>query len=203
LTATCPGYVSIRPTRELLDEALGPRRSIGWISQLRLEAGRQAGQVLRQIDTSPLGPLLAVRDETFFQDQPILLVLDPVSTTILWARVCADRQADTWGLALLQAQDRGARSAGLVEEMARVYPKSQQLVDMADVAVQKDPWHVQRAGRQVRRNLVRAAYRALARVLKLEHQLAKAWDDTVFTQQYLAAVAQEAQLIAQHDCFTK
>ena len=203
LTATFPGNVSIRPTQELLDEALGQRRSIGWISQLRLEAGRQAGQVLRQIDTSPLGPLIAVRDETFFQDQPILLVLDPVSTTILWAEVCADRQADTWGLALLQAQDRGARIVGLVEDMARVYPKSQQLVDMADVAVQKDPWHVQRAGSQVRQDLERAAYRAMARVLKLEHQLVKAWDDTVFTQQYLAAGVQEAQLLAQHDCFAE
>ena len=97
LTATFPGNVSIRPTQELLAAALGQRPSIGWISELRLAAGRQAGQVLRQIDTRPLGPLLAVRDETFFQDQPILLVLDPVSTTILWAEVCADRQADTWG----------------------------------------------------------------------------------------------------------
>lgn len=201
LTATFPGNVSIRPMQELLTAALGQRPSIGWISELRLAAGRQAGLVLRQIDTRPLGPLLAVRDETFFQDQPILLVLDPVSTTILWAEVCADRQADTWGLVLLQAQDRGARIVGLVEDMARVYPKSQQLVDMADVAVQKDPWHVQRAGSQVRRDLERAAYRAMAHVLKLEHQLAKAWDDTVFTQQYVPAVAQEAQLITQHDDF--
>jgi len=46
-----------------------------------------------------------------------------------------------------------------------------------------------------------AAYRAMAHVLKLERQLAKAWDDTVFAQQYVPAVAQEAQLITQHDDF--
>jgi hypothetical protein len=203
LTATFPGNVSIRPTQEILAEALDQRRSIGWISQFRLDAGRQAGQVLRQIDTSPLGPLIVIRDETFFHGQPILIVIDPVSTTILLAEVCADRQADTWGLALLLAQDQGATIVGLVEDMARFYPKSQQLADMADVAVQKDPWHVQRAGSQVRRDLERAAYRAMATVLKLEQQLTKAWDDTVFAQQYLAAVAKEAQLIAQHDSFAE
>lgn len=203
LTATFPGNVSIRPTQAILHEALGQRPSIGWISQLRLAAGRQAGQVLRQIDTSSLGPLIVVRDETFFQDQPILIVIDPVSTTILVAEVCADRQADTWGLALLLAQDRGATIVGLVEDMARAYPKSQKLVDMADVAVQKDPWHLQRDGSQVRRHLEKAAYRAMATVLKLEQQLAEAWDDTLFAQQYLAAVAAEESLIAQHDSFAE
>ena len=93
---------------------------------------------MSQIDTSPLGPLIVIRDETFFQEHPILMVVDPLSTTILLALACSDRQADTWGLALLMAQERGATIIGLVEDMARFYPKSQKLVDMGDVAVQKD-----------------------------------------------------------------
>jgi len=32
--------------------------------------------------TLPLGTVIAARDETFFQGQPLLLVIDPVSTTI-------------------------------------------------------------------------------------------------------------------------
>lgn len=201
LTATFPGNVSIRPIQEILREALDQSRSVGWISQLRLEAGRQAGQVLRQIDTSPLGPQIVVRDETFFQGQPILMVIDPVSTTILLALVCDDRQGDTWGLALLLAQDQGATIVGLVEDMARFYRKSQQVVEMDDVAVQKDPWHLQRDGSKVRLYLEKAAYRAMSAVLKLEKQLAKAWDDTLFDKEYLAAVAKEERLIAQHDRF--
>jgi hypothetical protein len=201
LAATFPGNVAIRPLQTILQEAFDQRRSIGWISQLRLHAGRLAGEQLRQIDTSPLGPLLVLRDETFFQGQPILLVVDPVSTTILFAQVCADRQADTWGIALLMAQERGAVIAGLIEDMARVYPKSQQLVGMAQVAVQKDPWHLQRDGSRVRLFLEKAAYRAMGQVIKLEKQLATAWDEVLFTQHYLPAVAQEDQAIADHDAF--
>ena len=201
LTATFPGNVAIRPLQAVMQEAFDQPRSVGWISQLRLHAGRQAGEKLRQMDTSPLGPLLVVRDETFFQGQPILLVVDPVSTTILLAQVCADRQADTWGVALLMAQERGAVIAGLVEDMARVYPKSQQLVAMEQVPVQKDPWHIQRDGSRLRLWLEKAAYRAMGQVLKLEKQLAKAWDEALFVQHYLPAVAQEEQAIAHHDAF--
>lgn len=201
LTATFPGAVSIRPTQAILREALDQTRCVGWVSQLRLAAGRQAGRVLSQIDTSPLGPLIVIRDETFFQGHPILMVVDPLSTTILLALACSDRQADTWGLALLMAQERGATITGLVEDMARFYPKSQKLVDMGDVAVQKDPWHLQRDGGRARMYLEKAAYRAMGAVLKLEKRLVKAWDDTLFEQHYLPAVALEEHLIAQHDAF--
>lgn len=201
LAATFPGNVSIRPLQAIMDEAFGQKRSVGWISQMRLEAGRDASKVLCQIDTSPLGPLIAIRDETFFQGYPILLVVDPVSTTILLAQVCSDRQADTWGTALLMAQDRGATITGLVEDLARFYPKSQELADMGQVPVQKDPWHLQRDGSRIRLYLEKAAYRAMGQVIKLEKQLTKAWDDTQFGQHYLPAVQQEEQAIAQHDAF--
>jgi hypothetical protein len=104
-----------------MHEAFDQQRSVGWISQLRLQAGHRAGEELRQIDTGPLGPVVVLRDETFFQGDPILLVVDPVITTILFAQVCSVRQADTWGVTLLMAQERGAVSAGLVEDMARLY----------------------------------------------------------------------------------
>lgn len=201
LAATFPGNVSIRPLQGIMHEAFDQQRSVGWLSQLRLQAGRRAGEKLRQIDTSPLGPVVVLRDETFFQGYPILLVVDPVSTTILFAQVCSDRQADTWGVALLMAQERGAVIAGLVEDMARIYAKSQQLADMAQVAVQKDAWHLQRAGSRVRLFLEKAAYRAMGQVIKLEKQLVKAWDATLFEQHYLPAVLQEAHAIAHHDAF--
>jgi hypothetical protein len=203
LTATFPGDVSIRGTQAIVAEALGASRSVGWISEVRLAAGRQAGKVLQKIDTSALGPLIAIRDETFFQGEPILLVVDPVSLTILLAQACDDRQAETWGVALLMAQERGAQIVGLVEDMARPYSKSQHLAEMAEVAVQKDSWHLQREGSGVRRHLEKAAYRAMATVLKLEKQLRKAWDETLFLQAYVPAVAQEEGLLAQHDRFAE
>lgn len=203
LTATFPGNVSIRPTKQLLQEALDQSRSVGFISQLRLESGRKAGEVLRQIDYSALGPVIVVRDETFFQDHPILIVIDPVSTTILFAQVCEDRQAETWAVALLMAQEQGTPIKGIIEDMARNYPKSQKLAGLKDAPVQKDPWHVQRDGSRVRQYLEKAAYKAMHKVLELEKKLLQEWDAVLFGEQYVPAVHQEEQLIAQHDTYAE
>lgn len=121
LTALFPGNASIRPTQEILQEAFGEQRSVGHISTLRLEAGRKAGEVLPQINYAPLGPVIALRDETFFQGRPMLLLVDPVSTTIMAAHVCADCQADTWGTILLMAEEQGVSLTGLTEDMAKMY----------------------------------------------------------------------------------
>ena len=104
LTASCPGKMTIRPLQQLLDETFDQRRSVGWVSELISAAGREAGQVLAQQDTSALQQVIVARDETFFQNWPLLLVIEPVSATILLAKACPDRQADTWGAALLLAQ---------------------------------------------------------------------------------------------------
>lgn len=200
LTAAFPGKMALRPMQEVLCEALEESRSVGWLSGLLNDAGDKAGEVLANIDTSPLGAVMVARDETFFQGTPILLVIDPVSTTILLTQACEDRQADTWGLALLQAQEQGVQIAGLVEDMARMYPKSQQEIGL-DVAVQKDTWHIERDGSQVLRDLERSALRATKQVLTLEKKLAKAWDETFFVEKYIPAVVKEEQRYAQHAAF--
>jgi hypothetical protein len=200
LTAACPGKMAIRPTQRLLAEAFDQSRSVGWISELLRDAGDRAGQVLGQIDTTALKDVIVARDETFFQGQPLLLIIDPVSTTILLAQACPDRQADTWGAALLLAQEQGATIRGVVEDMARMYPKSQQEAEL-ELAVQKDIWHIERDGSQLRRDLERAAFRATDQVLSLEKELLKQWDDQLFEEKYIPAVAKEARLYDQHDQF--
>jgi len=185
----------------LLQEAFGETRSIGTLSQLLSEAGRRAGEVLRQVDHSPLGPVIVVRDETYFQDWPMLLLIEPVSTTILLAEISPDCSAETWGAALLVAQEQGASITGLIEDMARMYGKSQELAEMEEVPVQKDTWHTTRAGAQVRRDLQRQALAALKKVDKIEARLLKQWQDAVFFEQYIPAVTKMEQLFEQHDTF--
>lgn len=202
LTVSLPGKTAIRPLRHVLSEAFDQTRSIGWISQLLTEAGQNAGHRLRGIDTSPLGTVIAARDETFFGGQPLLLVIDPVTTTILLAEVCPDRQADTWAAALLVAQEQGVTIGGLVEDMARMYSKSQKEAEL-DVLVQKDVWHIQRDGSQVLRDLERAAFRATSLVIKLEKQLLKEWDEPLFDEQYVSAVAKEERCYDQHAVFAE
>ncbi|MCP4166097.1 MAG: hypothetical protein GY759_09415, partial [Chloroflexi bacterium] len=92
--------------------------------------------MLAQVDATPLGPVIVLRDETYFQDQPLLLVVEPLSASILIAQALPDRQADTWGLALLMTRDQGVTIAGVVEDMARTYPKSLDEAEL-DLSVQK------------------------------------------------------------------
>lgn len=197
LTASLPGKMAIRPLRQVLGEAFDEKRSIGWVSQLITAAGQRAGQVLRKMDTSPLGTVIVARDETFFQGQPLLFMIDPVSTIILFGQVTTDRQADTWGAALLIAQEQGMKIGGLVEDMARMYGKSQQEAEL-DVPVQKDSWHIQRDGSQLLRDLERAALAATGQVMALEKQLLKQWDDSLFDEKYVPTVAKEELRYDQH-----
>jgi hypothetical protein len=202
LTASLPGKMAIRPLRQALNEAFDQTRSIGWISELLTAAGHKAGSILRHIDTSPLGIVIAARDETFFQGHPLLLVIDPVSTTILLAQVTDDRKADTWGAALLIAQEQGVTIGGLVEDMARMYGKSQKEAAL-DVPVQKDVWHIERDGSQVLRDLERAAFRATKQVVKLEKQLLQEWNETLFDEKYVPAVRKEERRYDQHAAFAE
>lgn len=202
LTASLPGKMAIRPLRHVLNEAFDQTRSVGWISELLTAAGHKAEHVLRNIDTSPLGAVIAARDETFFQGSPLLLVIDPVSTTILFAQVTDDRKADTWGAALLIAQEQGVIIGGLVEDMARMYGKSQEEADL-DVPVQKDVWHIERDGSQILLDLERDAFRATKQVVSLEKRLLKQWDETLFDETYVPAVMKEDLRYDQHAAFAE
>ena len=186
LTGAFPGSLSIRDTQAVLQAAFDQQRSIGTINSLLLQAGQRAGEILAEVDLSVLGPVIVLRDETFFQDRPILLLVDPLSSAIVFALVSADRQAETWAASLLVAQDQGLQIAGMVEDMAQMYDKSRQLAEL-EVAVQKDPWHLQQMGHKLRASLERQAYRALAQEEKLTQNLLKAWSDEVFETDYIPA----------------
>jgi hypothetical protein len=203
LSLAFPGKVAVRPMQECLAVAFDQSRGVGTLSQLLTQAGQRAGHVLSHVDHRPLGPVIALRDETYFQDWPILLVIDPVSTTILLGVVSTDCQADTWGAALLVSQERGAVIKGLVEDMARMYPKSQALAGLKERAVEKDTWHVERWGYLVRHDLERMALAALRQVYALETQLRQTWDEAVFLTKYLPVVAKAERLLADHDTFAR
>ena len=144
LRAMFPGNVSIRATQQVVGEALGVKPSVGYISELRLEAGHRARAYLRQLDYKGTVYVIIGRDETYFGGMPILIILEPVSMTILLAEVCTDRQAETWGTGLQIIKEQGVRVEGLVEDMAQNYEKSQNLAGLSQAKVQKDTWHILR-----------------------------------------------------------
>ncbi len=65
----------------------------------------------------------------------------------------------------------------------------------------KDVWHIERDGKQVKRDLERQALQATGNVDRIEKQLLKQWDDALFEEQYIPAVTKEERLYAQHDEF--
>jgi hypothetical protein len=95
------------------------------------------------------------------------------------------------------AQDQGVDIAGLVEDMARMYPKSLREAGLDDLeeSVQKDLWHLERDGGQLCRDLERSAFQATKRVLALEAKLNKAWSDDLFLKEYIPAVAAEEKAV--------
>jgi len=202
LTASLPGKAALRPTGEILQEAFGRKRSPAWLNELLRQAGVKAGDILRQVDTSPLQNVIVLRDETFLHGQPMLLVMEPVSGVILLLEACRDRQADTWAVALLMSQEGGATIGGLVEDMARMYPKSIEEAAL-EVEVQKDCWHFQRDGGKALRDIERAAFRLTSEVVKLEQQLLKEWADAAFMEKYIPAIMKEEMVYAQHACFAE
>lgn len=200
LSMAFPGRMALRPMQTCLEMAFDQSRGLGTLSELLTRSGRRAGQILRQVDTSPLDPVIVLRDETYFQDWSIMLILEPVSSTILLDVVSEDCQAETWGAALLLTQDGGAHIRGLVEDMARMYPKSQELAEM-EVSVQKDTWHIEKWGSKVRSDLQRIALAVQGKVYSLEKRLLKTWDDTCFLEEYIPAVEEADRLLEQHDTF--
>ncbi len=201
LTVLFPGSASIRPTQVILQEALGASRCVGYIGEVRLEAGMKAGVFLGRVNYAPLGPVILLRDETFFQGRPMLLTIDPVTTVITSAQVTSDCKADTWAVELMELQGQGLSLAGLTEDMAKMYDLSVKLAEIEGVLQQKDIWHLERDGGKVYRALKRVAYGAISTVVKLEKSLLKKWDDALFEEKYIPAVAKEEKAIKQYDEF--
>ena len=77
LTFLLPGGVTLRPMEDCLNVALGVTRSPGFLSQFINEAGRRAGEILDEIDYSPLGDIILARDETYFNDLAFLIGVEP------------------------------------------------------------------------------------------------------------------------------
>ena len=200
LRSTFPGSVSIRPMQTILQEAFDEKRSIGYISQLRLDAGRKARNYTRQLDYSTVKHVIVGRDETFFLGQPVLMIIEPVSSAILLAEVCADRQADTWGTALQIVKDQGLEIGGLIEDMARNYGKSQKLADLSNATVQKDPWHLMRDSARLLTQLEKSAYRAIQKVIDIEKELTKEHAESL-SEAYSKAIVAQDKAIEQYDLY--
>ena len=187
LTFLLPGGVTIRPMQDCLDVALDVTRSVGFLSQFINEAGRRAGEVLDQIDYSPLGDIVLARDETYFDDLAFLIGVEPRTYVLLAGQVEEGCDGETWGLSLALDQARdGLRIVGLAEDGALFYPRSLReaaglLEAEFSAPVQKDVWHIEDKAAQTVIDMERIALRQLQKAYEMEQKLADtAWNEDAF-----------------------
>lgn len=205
LTASLPGGMALRPMEALLCVALDQHRALGSLSQLINEAGRRAGEILDQIDFSPLKEVILARDETYFNNWAILLSIEPRSYVIVSGHVETGSDSETWGVSLaIDQQTRGVQIIGLVEDSARYYPQSLEQAALLleaefSVPVQKDVWHVLKHARQTLTDLERIALQKMTTAEKLEQTLtAGSWDDERFIAWVEAEEAAQVSLELSH-----
>lgn len=181
LTLLMPGGVSQRTVDDCLQAAFDQGRSVGFVSELLHRAGQRAGQILERVDHSPLGPVVQARDELFTGRDPNLLLVEPHSLVITGLYATADRDAETWGCALLLTQDRQVEIRGLAEDGCIPYAASCREAGL-DTAIQKDVWHPLADALQVVKDIEREALHALTAAERLEKRLRKRWDDATFAE---------------------
>jgi hypothetical protein len=133
-------------------------RSVGYISETLQEVGAVAADYNASLRIPQ--PLLGELDETFQGRQPCLTVVDGRSFMILNLQAEEHRDATTWGVTLLDLQERGMQFHDLVSDAA---PGIRAGVAAAELKVplRPDLFHLIRDAHQVTQRLERAAYHAL------------------------------------------
>lgn len=202
LTLLFPGGVPLRPMQDCLEVALNVTRSVGFSSQFINQAGRRAGEILDEVDYSPLGDIILARDETYFNDLVFLIGVEPLTYVLLAGQVEESCDGETWGLSLAFDQAReGLQIVGLAEDGAKFYPRSQReaaalLGADFSVPVQKDVWHTEDKAAQTVTDMERIALRKLAKAHKMGEDLtALPWDESAFDA--WAGVDEEAERLVE------
>jgi hypothetical protein len=180
---------------DCLEAAFDRGRSNGSVSSLLHEAGQRAGEVLARVDHRSLGEVILARDEIFRGRQPNLLLVEPHTLTITGLYVTQDREAETWGCALLLTQDRGVQISGLAEDGCIPYAASCRAAGL-DTSIQRDGWHALEDAHHVLRDLEREAFHALSTLEKQEKRLRKRWQGPDF-QQWVVQSELVERLLAQ------
>ena len=167
LTLLVVGAVRLRGVEHCLQQILGERRSLGWLSELVNEAGQRAGAALAAADWSGAREMILARDELFFGDTAWLTMVDTRSHTIVSGQVENGVDSKTWSVALALAElQTGFKITGLTEDGGSWYAASvseaQSLLDSPfRLVVQKDVWHLLAKAGQTRRDAERIALRRL------------------------------------------
>ena len=149
---------SVRDIQLGLELLFGISRSVGYISETLQEVGAAAADYNNSLRL-PLA-MLGELDETFQGRQPCLTIVDGRSFMVLNLTAAERRDGTTWGVTLLDLQERGVQFHDLVSDGAKGIQAGVAEAEIA-VLLRPDLFHLTRDAHKITQRLERAAYQAL------------------------------------------
>src|SRR4051794_33718106 len=169
LTLICRG--SYRGVVEFLRDLLGLPVSLGHVHDVLQAATRQASVVNGEPDLS--GIRVGLHDEIFQGATPVLAGVDAQSTYCYLLAAEQHRDADTWGVHLLDAAERGLRPDYTIADAGRGLRAGQQAA-WGDTPCHGDVFHIQRRCEGLADTLSRLATGATSRCKTLQAGIGRA-----------------------------
>ena len=169
LTLIC--HSSIRGVCEFFRDLLDYPISIGTVHNVLQGAVQQARLYNRQQDLS--GIRIGAHDEIFQSGQPVLVGADVQSTYCYLLGLEQHRDAETWGIRLLELQDRGFRPEATIADAGSGLRAGQALA-MPATPCRGDVFHALHLVQPLATFLENRAYEAIAHEATLTHKSQKA-----------------------------
>ncbi len=158
LTLICRS--SYRGVVEFLRDLLGVPVSVGCVHDVLQSATRQASVINRDQDLSRIR--VGLHDELFQGDTPVLAGVDAQSTFCYLLAAEDRRDADTWGVHLLDAAEQGLRPDYTIADAGQGLRAGQRAA-WGDTPCHGDVFHIQRQCEGLATTLARLAQGATSR----------------------------------------
>jgi hypothetical protein len=168
LTLIC--HSSFRGVTELLDDLFDYPLSLGSVHNMLHQAVATAHRLNAQQDLAAVR--LGAHDEIFQAGQPVLVGADVASTYCYLLRAEEHRDADTWGVHLLELTERGFHPDATIADFAGGLRAGQAEV-LPDVPCRGDVFHALQTATPLVRYLDNRAYEAIASRSRLQERQAR------------------------------
>jgi len=160
-------HSSLRGVTELLADLFNYSLSLGSVHNILQQAVTAARAVNGHEDLARIR--LGAHDEIFQGRQPVLVGADVASTYCYLLSLEEHRDADTWGVRLLELAERGFRPQATIADFAGGLRAAQAAV-LPDVPCRGDVFHALHEAVALVTSLENRAYEAMATCAKLQRQ---------------------------------
>ena len=164
-------HSSYRGVIEFLRDLLGISISVGTIHDMLQSAARQAGVINHDQDLS--GIRVGLHDEIFQGSMPVLAGVDAASTYCYLLVAEQHRDADTWGVHLLDAARQGLKPDRTIADAGQGLRAGQKAA-WGETPCHGDVFHIQHQYEGLANTLSRLARGARSRRQKLEARIGRA-----------------------------